>query len=167
MPCKIWGWGNGWRTQHFKTPAKCENAARELAENCLSMSRELTERNLEVTQKLVGKDREINMILNRQATLMENMLHWNFPPTFLSLALSCASSGSISGSCSIQAVIRLEKQGPQGPKAQLLLTRHTPQQCPSQIPPTQIRLLLQQHCFQLFRFLKGHQEHPVTNSCNL
>lgn len=62
-------------SQHFKTPAKCENAARELAENCLSMSRELTERNLEMTQKLVGKDREINMILNRQATLMENMLH--------------------------------------------------------------------------------------------
>lgn len=62
-------------SQLFKTPAKHENAARELAENCLSMSRELTERNLAMTQKLVGKDREINMILNRQVTLMENMLH--------------------------------------------------------------------------------------------
>ena len=98
-------------------------------------------RNLAMTQESVGKDREINVILNRQAALTENMLHWSFPPT-LSFPWHhpAVSSGSVSGSPGLQRVIRLEEQGPQGPKAYLLLTRHWPQQCPPQIPPTQIRL---------------------------
>lgn len=141
LSCKIWGWGNGWRTHNsselWLNMWKCiPGTGREL-----SFHEWGVDINLAITQELVGKDREINVILNRQAALMENMLHWSFPPT-LSFPWHhpAASSGSISGSPSLQRVIRLEKQGPEGPRTQFLLTRHWPQQCPPQIPPTQIRL---------------------------
>lgn len=98
-------------------------------------------RNLQMTQELVRKDREINVIPNRQAALMENVMHWSFPPTLSFPRHHSASwSGSVSGSPGLQRVIRLEKTGPRGSKTQLLLLRHWPQQCPPQIPPTQVRL---------------------------
>lgn len=126
-----------------------------------------------MTQELVGKDREINVILNREAALMENMLRWSFPPTLLfPWHHPAASSGSISGSPGLQRDIRLERQSPEGPKttapSHKALTTAVPTPDPSNPNKT---LLLQQYCFQLFGFLKGHQaENPQPQTavaCNV
>lgn len=141
MSCKIWEWGNGWRTHNFSDLQldtwKCSpGTGREL-----SFREQGVDRNPAMTQESVGKDREFNVFLNRQAALTENTLYWSFPPTLLSpWHHPAASGGSISESPDLQRVIRLEKRGSQGPETQLLLTRHWPKQDQPYIPPTQIRL---------------------------
>lgn len=135
----------------------------------LSTSGELTEKNLAMTQEAVGKGRKINVILSRQAALMENMLHGSSLPLSFPWHCPADSSSSISGSSGIQAVIRQEKGKPQGPKTQLLFRGKVHSSAHLRTFQPKQDLIAATALLPTFQIPEGSSSRKptVTNSCNL